>query len=235
MRARMTDFFLRRPFGRSYRLTSPKRMSLALAAIFWSVTAWAAPPQASPSIALTNGGIAISGITPGASAVVLRISREKRGYAIGYVRRDYLLSADALGNAQMNLASVPPISVWCVVDLQTGTYAMTAPSGYPVRRIPFPTNGLRAASNGQLNRLRLKHDFLEILWVRPGVGAWQKDVGDGGASDDDHGLDGHISIGPEQMEAIGGSPLPPNHFLPSDTFILVDPDTMELLAIPESR
>jgi hypothetical protein len=208
--------------------------SIAVIASLWSVAASAVPPPpVVPSIAVNAGGVAISGLTPGAPAIVFSITHEKRGYVTGYARHDYLLrSADALGNASVNVAPVSPISVWCVVDLQTGAYATTAPASYTLRRSPLPNGALRAVDNGQLNRLRLKHDFLEVLWVRPGVGAWRASVGDGGESDADHAVDGHLSIAPEQMEALGVSPPPPNHYLPTDTFILVDPDTMELFGMP---
>jgi hypothetical protein len=221
--------------NRSATSLAKARFALACAAVLWGLAA-SAVPQVVPSITLNAGGIAISGLTPGASAIVLSISRQTRGGIAGYGRHDYLLrAADAGGNATVNLAVVPPISVWCVVDLRTGLYAVTAPLSYPIRRIPFPANALRASSNAQLNRLRLKHDFLEVLWVRPGVGTWKTSVGDGGESDADHIVDGNLSIAPEQMEALGGSPPPPNHYLPSDTFILVNPDTMELLAIPVTQ
>jgi hypothetical protein len=222
---------------RNKRLITTGASLFAVIATFWNVTAWAAqPPQAVPSIAVTAAGITVSGLTPRALAIVFGICREQHGYVSGYVRRNYLLrSVDALGSAQINLGSVPLVSVWSVVDLQSGLYATTAPSGYPLRRGPVPADALRAGGDGQLNRLRLKHEFLEVLWVRSGVGAWQASVGDGGASDADNTVDGHLSIAPEQMEALGASPPPPAHYLPTDTLILVDPDTMELFTIPVSR
>jgi hypothetical protein len=143
-----------------------------------------------------------------------------------------LKSVDTLGNARVNLTPVPPVSIWCVIDLQTGAYEVAAPSGYAIRRAALPSSALHAAPNAQINRLRLNHEFIEVLWVRPGVGAWLASVGDGGESDTDHGVDGHLSIAPELMEPIGASPPPSNHYLPTDTFILIDPETMEIMAIP---
>jgi hypothetical protein len=169
-------------------------------------------------------------------AIVFGITRETRGYMNGYTRHDYLLrSVDALGNASVHLNTVSPNAVWSVVDLQTGGYATAVPSGGAVRRKPFPADVLRAVNDAQLNRLLLRHDFLEILWVRPGVGAWLTSVGDGGSNDADHTLDGHLSIDATQMEPVGASPSPPARFLPTDTFIIVDPDTMELLTLPAAQ
>jgi hypothetical protein len=209
----------------------------ALVAALWSTAAAAAPPAHTlPSITFNTAGISISSLTPGAGAIIFSIDRGVRGYVTGYTRHDYRLqAADALGNAKVNLTSVPPISLWCVVDLQTGAYAIAAPAGYDIRRMPLPANALHAASNAQLNRLRLKDEFLEVLWVRPNVGVWKATVGDGGLSDSDHAVDGHLSIAPEQMEPLGRSPLPPDHYLPTDTFILINPETMELLAFPVTQ
>jgi hypothetical protein len=210
--------------------------TLAGFAALWSVFAAGAPPaHLVPSIAVNAGGLTVSGLTPGALAIVFGITRITKGDMAGYARHNYLLrSVDALGNARINHAPLPAVSVWCVVDLRTGSYAMTAPAGYTIRRTSLPANAFRGAPNAQLNSLRLKHDFVEVLWVRPGVGVWEASVGDGGEGDADHTVDGHLSIAPEQMQAIGGSPPPPNHYLPNDTFIIVDPDTMELFAFPEA-
>lgn len=212
-------------------------MLLAVVAVLWSSSMSAAPPAPlAPSIALNAGGLAVSGLTPGVPAVVFGIIRETKGGVAGYARHNYVLwSVDALGTARVNHVPLTPVSVWCVVDLRTGAYAMTAPSGYTIRRPSLPTNALRAAPNAQLNSLRLKRDFVEVLWVRPGLGVWEGSIGDGGESDTDHTVDGHVSIAPEQMQAIGGSPPPPNYYLPNDTFIIVDPDTMELFTLPVAQ
>jgi hypothetical protein len=77
----------------------------------------------------------------------------------------------------------------------------------------------------------VKHDFLEVLWVRPGTGVWQASVGDGGASDADHTVDGYITLASTGMAAIGSTVPPPDYFLANDTLIVVDPDTMEISAI----
>jgi hypothetical protein len=235
MRMRLNE----RPPARSVssehcKWSAVRELALALIATVWTVSSLAVPPQrAVPSISVTSaGGLAISGLTPGATAIVFGITREMKGVP-GYARHDYLLrSVDTLGNARVNHVSLPPVSVWCVVDLRTGSYAMTAPADYTIRSTSLPANAFRAAPNAQLNSLRLKHDFVEVLWVRPGVGVWTASVGDGGPDDTDHTVDGHLSIAPEQMEAIGGSPPPPNHYLPTDTLILIDPDTMDLVALP---
>jgi hypothetical protein len=228
---------LRRMGNESDRLIVRHACLFALLATLWSVAAAADPPShAVPSIAFSASGIAISGLTPGGSAIVLGIERGARPYITGYTRHNYLLrSADTLGNARINLTSVSPISLWCVVDLQTGTYASAGPAGYAIRRIPLPANAFHAASNAQLNRLRLKDEFLEVLWVRPNVGFWKASAGDGGASDSDHAVDGHVSLAPEQMEPLGQSPIAPNHYLPTDTFILINPETMEILTLPVTQ
>jgi len=228
---------LRRMGNDNDRLIVRRCGLFALLVALWSAAAAAAPPSHTvPSIALNSAGITISGLTPGGSAIVFGMERGAHAYITGYARHNYLLrSADAVGTAHVNLTSVSPISLWCVVDLQTGAYATAAPAGYAIRSIPFPANALHAASNAQLNRLRLKDEFLEVLWVRPNVGVWQASVGDGGPSDSDHAVDGHLSLAPEQMEPIGRSPLPPNHYLPTDTFILINPETMELLTLPVTQ
>lgn len=224
-----TDCEVERPF-------SSARFSLAVITVLWSFAAWAVTPQLIPAITVNTGGLSVSGLTPAATSIVFGVTREKRGYVTGYARHDYLLrSVNALGTASVNLPSVTRTSVWSVVDLQTGAYAMSTPVEFTLQRTALPAGALRAVDNAQLNTLRVKHELLEVLWVRPGAGVWKASVGDGGASDADHTVDGHISLSSVQMEAVGSSPPPPDHFLSGDTLILVDPSTMEISAIQVGR
>ena len=189
-----------------------------------------------PSIILDSDGVAVSGLTPGSSALVFSVKRVQRGYLSGHSRSDNILApADASGNAHLKVRSLPSVAIWCVVDLSTGSYAILAPPVAALRETHLPLNALLASGGGPLNRLHSRHEFVEVLWVRPGIGAWGISAGDGGTHDADGAPDGHVSVAPEQMEPIGAFKAPPNHFLPTDTFILIDPDTMEIVSSEAKR
>src|SRR3954454_22877402 len=157
-----------------------------------------------PSITVDADGIAVSGLTPGSSAIIFSVKSVQKGYLRGHSRSDNILRpADALGNAHLKVRSLPSIAIWCVVDMATGNYAILAPPTSALRQTHLPLNALLGSAGGPLNRLQTKHEFVEILWVRPGVGAWSLSAGDGGARDADGAPDGHVSVAPEQMEALG--------------------------------
>src|SRR5882762_5128320 len=90
MRAHITGLLIRQALSNPNGFIRRSKRLLAMATLFWSVTALATAPPSSPSIAVHTGGLVISGLTPNASAIVFGISRETRGYITGHVRHDYI-------------------------------------------------------------------------------------------------------------------------------------------------
>jgi len=83
---------------------------------------------------------------------------------------------------------VPLRSIWFAVDLATGETGVATPPDFPLLEMDLPGEAIPAA----LNRLELRRRFAYLLLVRPGVGAWQLRVGDGGESDEDGEPDGTL-------------------------------------------
>ena len=70
------------------------------------------------------------------------------------------------------------------------------------------------------------------LLVRPGVGAWQLRVGDGGASDEDGEPDGTLRAALSSLTPVKeGGPPPPERFSPRDVLLVIDPERMESAAV----
>jgi hypothetical protein len=79
-----------------------------------------------------------------------------------------------------------------------------------------------------LNRLDLERRMAYLLLVRPGVGAWQLRVGDGGESDEDGEPDGTLRAALSSLTPVQeGGPPPPDHFSPRDVLLVIDPERME--------
>jgi hypothetical protein len=194
----------------------------------------AAPLHAATPVMLRfePGAVVAQGITPGAQVVWFSVAREPQGYISRVVRREDVLSdADQDGSVAFPLEKEAPFkSIWVAVDLVDGRFAIAAPEGYPLREIGFPADGVRPVG-GLLRELRNARGTAEILVVRPGTGAWGLSVADGGPADEDRANDGTLISSLRQAYAIGASPAPPDHFLPKDVLVMIDPQRMELYTV----
>jgi hypothetical protein len=74
-----------------------------------------------------------------------------------------------------------------------------------------------------------ERDDLEVLLVRPGVGAWTLRVADGGANDGDGILNMNLRTTLERMERLyGADPVPhPARVQVKDLLILIDPHRLD--------
>lgn len=193
-----------------------------------------APPKDLPPIAVTFGAHSVTakGTTPGGNVLFASLGEA----AIQWSREILwltLVEHDASGQGEATLTTTRPIattSVWAVIDLTSGNLTLASPPGFPLRRLDFPGNGMARGISGQLERLDLNQRGMFIVWVRPGVGAWSKRVGDGGAADDDHTIDGKVRASAENMLPIGSSGAAPKHFLPHDTVVVFNPSTYEIFS-----
>jgi hypothetical protein len=189
------------------------------------------PPA--PSIALAKSSVTVAGITAKGQAVLFGVAREIAEDDVAtLIRRSQVLTdEDGDGAVRLDLdRDVPFRSVWVAVDLATGQFATTTPAGYPLRLVAWQGSGLeRGASRS--DRVDDARSFAEVLLVRPGVGAWQLTVGDGGGNDDDGAADGRIAAALDHMTPVAGTVPPPSRFDPSDVVVLIDPNRMELTVV----
>ncbi len=180
-----------------------------------------------PQIRFEPQAVVAEGISPGNKVVFFSVAREVAGYATTTVhRQDVLSDAEGTGIVRFELdREVPFKSVWFAVDLDTGRFAVAAPEGFPLREVPFPARSIPSA----LNRLELEHPLVEIVLVRPTVGAWAARVGDGGALDDDGQADGTLRAALSALTPLGESPPPPERLRPNDVLLVIDPQTLTYL------
>jgi hypothetical protein len=179
--------------------------------------------------------VVVSGLTPGRSVVCFGTLLESLGYEVGSRRIVIVATANPSGLARCDLGIELPVrSIWSAVDLTTGAYVTGKPAGSPgiVRELDQRS----FTAPGRLRQqLAAGTSFQEILLVRPQAGAWTLSVGDGGESDEDGSLDGHISASPAAFEPVAGATGPPERFMPGDTLIAIDPFRLRLLAAVVAR
>jgi hypothetical protein len=115
---------------------------------------------------------------------------------------------------------------YAFADVATGDYSiapafLTDPSE-PIAK-PLPLQAFQRGATGAISRLTLPGSLdgagtWNILWVRPGAGAWHMSVTDG--SDDDGLLNRIITTSVAGMIPMGDSPAHPSGFQSGDTVLL---------------
>ncbi len=213
---------------------SGRRVGFSFGSFVFLVAAAAhgAPPSPPPAIAFDGTALVVSGLAPGGQAVVFGEAREIADYAATLVRRDEIVTAGADGTARYDLGrAVPQQSMWVVVDLATGGVATAAPEGFRVAASDFHGRGLLRGLLAEADGLEDSRPFLELLVVRPGLGAWGATVGDGGLGDEDGRTDGKLRASLGRMRAVRASGAPPDRFAAGDVVAVVDPTAMELTLV----
>jgi hypothetical protein len=176
---------------------------------------------AADRVQISFGDLAVhaTGITKGGAAVVFAATigrysgMQKLGRHAKIVADD-----DADGSIALTVDELPVTSVWAVVDLRSGGYAVAAPAGFALRRMNLPTHGWR----GGLQHVDFRGDYLEVLVVRPGVGVWTLRASEGGTNDGDGALNTVLRTRLAQMQHLyGADPKPrPPVIIPRDVLLM---------------
>ncbi|HSL81913.1 MAG TPA: hypothetical protein VLF66_04005, partial [Thermoanaerobaculia bacterium] len=190
-----------------------------------------APPEL--EVTFEEAAVLAAGLTPGGDAVFWSVAREPLGYHQRVVESYGFAVVDALGEARFEPAEGTVLlkSVWAVVDLARGGFAVAGPPGFRLRQVPFPGRGFEVGAPGLVNRLRHELESLFALVVRPGVGAWRLEAWDTSEKDRDGEDDGRVLMGLEDLEPLEASGAgPPDRFARDDVIVVVDPVELRFYA-----
>jgi hypothetical protein len=125
------------------------------------------------------------GATRGAEVYAFSVAREQGVGLVNVVPRDLRLVAGNDGSASWTFpAPLPVRSLWLFVDLTTGAYASASAPGYAGHQLPLTDKHIRKNAGGELAQLAFDGSVVEVILVRPGVGAWRAAVASGGALDE---------------------------------------------------
>ena len=175
------------------------------------------------SIRLAPGQVIVSGVPGGHPVIAFGIGIGRHGHA-ALLRRDVQTGADDDGNGSVDFSvrDLPSRSVWVAVDATSGAYVLATPSGELPGPLELPVDAWR----GNHAFLDVATRWVEVLVVRPGVGAWTLRSADGGSNDADAVSDEKIRLRLDRMERLLGGDRGPDHALPKDIIVLVDPQTL---------
>lgn len=205
-------------------------MLLGSTAVLAAAPVWAEPPV----LSFEEQAVVVA-VTPGGSVAVFGVSRGWNGFTGYYLRNDEVLF-DEDGDGMVRLELELPLdrvqSVWTAVDLASGELALAAPEGSELHEVPLPPeavgpDGDRLTASAQR--------WAYALVVRPGLeaeaGVWGANLADGGPDDEDGLEDRSIqarlsSFVPTSAE----ESKPPERLAAGDVLVLVDPETLEIVA-----
>ena len=182
---------------------------------------------AQPVLAFGEDAVTASGLTPASGALLLRVSREPKGYGVRLVT-DIRLLDDSDRDGVMTLPlgrPVPVDSVWIAADRDSAASAVASPQR-------AADHQLEKLQLGQLNQLTRDGDHLLVVLVRPGEGAWVQILEDSGIYDADFTADWKVRFDVERMQPVGDSPSAPRTLARTDAVFIVDLTT---LAVTELR
>jgi len=191
----------------------------------------ALPAHAQPAVSFEENAVVARGITPGGSVVWFGVARERGDWTSRVTAwQDANALADDTGQAVLDLGRPVPVkAAFIAVEMATGAFAASSPSAYPwVSEVPFPTAGLTlAADKVSVISLRDHHAELEVLIVRPQVGAWRATVRH---DDAEHDPTPGVLVTFAALSPWGTAPPSPGHLRPGDVIVAIDPNTIEWFA-----
>jgi hypothetical protein len=190
----------------------------------------AQPTVSSPSLVVAAQAVTAGGMTPGGDVVWFAMVRKVQSYEASYGRQQGVVQADAQGQVQIvSGGAVPPLSIWVVVDLATGAYAMASPDGFSPLTFDLTADALAVSADAGADQLVDVADHAEVLLVRPGKGAWGKSIGRGGADDVSNAADTAYRLPLDRLAAIRAADGPAaGKFLAGDLVVVVHPEAMAI-------
>jgi len=212
----------------------PSCWSWVAVAILWAIPGEAAPLR----ITLEPDALVISGVTVKGQVVLFGVTREIGEDDFHTISRHLQTLTDEDGDGTIRYpvtGGIPLRSLWAVADLTSGDFDAVAPKGFGPRQVSWRGRGLERR-NGK-DAVEDRRSLLELLVVRPQVGAWTLRVRDGDKTDADGIIDGRLAGSPDQFKPLTGSPPPPSVFQHDDLVFAIDPLAMEmtLVKVPAVR
>jgi hypothetical protein len=183
------------------------------------------------TIELQPNAVVAHDISPGADVVFFGVGLSPHGYSSRLEQWAEVVRGSE-GSTSARLELKEPLaykSMWAIVDLSTGSYALASPAGYTARQAVISRSLLRKGNGDAADLLTERREFVEMLLVTPKQGVWQFTAMDG-AGDDDEKDDGQVSASIEHFRPLGASKNAPKKLSAGDVIIMFDYNRMEAWA-----
>ncbi|HEX2834372.1 MAG TPA: hypothetical protein VHW00_15285 [Thermoanaerobaculia bacterium] len=185
---------------------------------------------AAPVLRFSGSKATVDGLTPGGTVAIFCVALEPIGAPPVPTRtREMLLLHDDDRNSAVVLdhtRPIPAISVWVVVDIETGQRTIAGGPGYEPLLMPLGEVAKRDNA-GQLRKLSAALGEVELMVVRPGVGAWSLYAAKTSRFDESR-RDEPLRVDIGSMIPAGDTPAAPNALRQGDIVTVIDPYTMRV-------
>ncbi len=177
---------------------------------------------AQPVASAEQGTVVVSGVSAGGEVVLFGVSREYIEFANRFRHwKRVEVDVDRDGKVVVDLGAPLPVpSVWVAVDVATGQLALLRCPDDPPRGVQsFPDVALRP-EGGRVTALVLEVESLDLLVVRPGVGAWRHGAVEGPHERTAEGL---LRIPFARLPRLTGTAEGPGELRPGDVLVGIEP------------
>src|SRR5438270_9081686 len=152
--------------------------------------------EASPVLAFEGHVIKATNIPPGSQVVFFALGLVPNGFSSSVTRwSKVVVDDDRDGTITFDAGSeVPCKSIWAVVEVASGNFAVAAPKGCPLRHADaLSSRSFKRRSKMDADSFVQAKPYLDLLYVEPGRGAWTIRAADGSPADVD-GQPGVITV-----------------------------------------
>ncbi len=180
--------------------------------------------EAELTVAFESEAVIVQGVSPGGDVALLGVAKEPGDFRprVTY-RRELLTDGDADGVVSYPVERrAPATSVWVLADVASGAVAVATPEDGVMREVAFPLDRSLRALGGELVLIDDRRAELDVLYVRPGVGGWQRHASDGAPSDGDGATDGRVRVRLGDLKELGGGARQLRALLPGDLLVAID-------------
>ncbi|MBV9495391.1 MAG: hypothetical protein JOZ54_14175 [Acidobacteria bacterium] len=198
-----------------------------------------APPQGSaPVLKIGEKSVTIAGLTPGGMGVILMMSREPDVFITRFQQRNAAVTADKEGAAEWIAdVAITPHSVWAIIDVETGRYAITCASGdcKPLEQALDSARFFRGNLASEAKGIDVPMEMAHVYFIRPKAGIWRASVSDGNDQDEDGSKDGKARISLGKFKEFTGENPPPDTFQKGDVLIVFQPLSLNFALMEVAR
>lgn len=189
----------------------------------------APPPAHRLKVTLDADLVQVERATPGGSVLLVGYELGARDFARMQTRVHRQETAGADGSARLRVGrDIAPSSFWVAFDLSSGGHGAVAASKHALREADIPKRFL-AQNGATIQKILVPLEYVYVLVVRPGAGAWELTVADGGPSDDDGALNGVCAIAASRLEARDGTTVESGEMREGDVVAVFAPAQMAYL------
>jgi hypothetical protein len=183
------------------------------------------------TLSFTARSVTVSGVTAGNTIVLFAVGLQKNGYDKTLLRwAKSAADEDHDGAVTFDLErDIPTVTVAAAVDQTTGRTVIGAPPAFgDIERIALPATALRrSAAGANLDRFAFERPTLELLYVKPGAGAWSWSSMDGRTLDRD-GANGVTVVAAGDGARLPGTTAELTQFSAGDVVVAIDRTTMQV-------